>query len=75
MSRFKKAYLVNVDILGFEQLAKIISDNKGIDSRDVRKKFKDVIQRKIEELDKDKLLISTNPGRDDWLLAFETQKT
>ncbi len=41
----EKKYLVYLDILGFERLSEKIEEERGIESREGRKKFIDVLNR------------------------------
>ncbi len=68
----EKKYLIWIDILGFEALAAEIGDKKGIKARKIRDDFTDVIDEKVNEAIKKKILIGKNYGkRDDWILVAE----
>jgi len=66
----KNVYLIYIDILGFEKLAVEIS-KLGIESREVRNRFIDIINDKLVTLEREKLIIGKNTGRDDWLLITD----
>ncbi len=66
----KKRLLIAVDILGFDILPRQIASSKGISATDVRKKFIDVINGKINVLTQTMKDLTLSYGeRDDWLLA------
>lgn len=68
----EKKYLIYLDILGFEGLAEEISSEKGIDPRDVRKKFIEVIKERVERLEAKGKIIGKKYGEsDDWLLVTD----
>ena len=68
----EKKYLIYLDILGFEGLAEEISSEKGIDQRDVREKFIDVIKERVERLEAKGKIIGKKYGEsDDWLLVTD----
>ena len=48
----EKKYLVYVDILGFERLAEEIEEERGIESREVREKFIDVINERVKTIER-----------------------
>jgi len=64
-------YILYLDILGYDELANEIAEKKGIDDRDVRKKFKDVINEILEDLSTDKEIISFYFKKDDWLVIID----
>ena len=67
-----KKYLIYMDILGFEGLAEKVASEKGIDQRDVREKFIDVIKERVERLEvKDKIIGKKYGESDDWLLVTD----
>ena len=63
-------YLVYLDILGFEALAEEISSKKGIDHRDIRRKFIKVINEKIDGIEtKGKIIGKKYGGSDSWIFV------
>jgi hypothetical protein len=67
-----KKYLVYVDILGFEELVKEIGASKGVEEREVRSKFIDVIKERIEVIETKGRIIGKQYGEsDDWLLVTD----
>ena len=67
-----KKYLIYLDILGFEALAEKVASEKGIDQRDVREKFIDVIKERVERLEVKGKIIGKKYGEsDDWLLVTD----
>ncbi|MEA3282482.1 MAG: hypothetical protein U9Q68_07980, partial [Euryarchaeota archaeon] len=68
----EKKYLIYLDILGFEALAEKVASEKGIDQRDVREKFIDVIKERVERLEVKGKIIGKKYGEsDDWLLVTD----
>ena len=68
-----KKYLIYLDILGFEELAKEIGKKKGIGGKIIRSRFIDVIKERIEAIEIDKRIIGKYySGSDDWLLVTDT---
>lgn len=66
----KKYFLIYLDILGFDKLAKEVERNCKVESRKVRKDFINIIERKIEGLKNQSLISNYNYGkRDDWILV------
>ena len=69
----KKNYLIYLDILGFENLAEVISEKKGIESRKIRQDFINVIKERVESIEKKGKIIGKHYGKkDDWILVTET---
>ncbi|MGD2248787.1 MAG: hypothetical protein PVF58_10320 [Candidatus Methanofastidiosia archaeon] len=67
-----KKYLIYVDILGFDELAKDIGGKKDIEEREVRSKFIDVIEERIEIIKAKGGIIGKHYGEsDDWLLVTD----
>ncbi|NVM55353.1 MAG: hypothetical protein HWN66_16720, partial [Candidatus Helarchaeota archaeon] len=66
-----KKIFINLDILGYEKLADEIAKEKGIDDRDVRKKFKEVINRIVENLSEKNEILGYFFGKDDWILIVD----
>ena len=63
-------YLVYLDILGFEALAEEIASKKGIDPRDIRKKFINLINEKIDGIETKGTIIGKKyEGSDSWLFV------
>ena len=68
----EKKYLIYLDILGFEALAEKVASEKGIDQRDVREKFIDLIKERVERLEVKGKIIGKKYGEsDDWLLVVD----
>lgn len=68
-----KKYLVYLDILGFKRLAEIIEEERGIEAREVREKFIDVINERVETIEKGGRIIGKRYGEsDDWLLLTDS---
>jgi len=68
----RKKFLIYLDILGFEGLAKEIAVKKGIEERKVRKDFIEIIQERIEEIEKQGRITGKRYGEsDDWLLVVD----
>ena len=64
-------YLVYVDILGFEELAKEIAGKTGVDEDSVRENYlSNLLKDKIDEIKKDKET-EVCTGRDDYLLFID----
>jgi hypothetical protein len=69
----ERKYLIYLDILGFEPLAKDIAVKKGIEERDVRRKFISVIKEKVRALEAEGKIEGKKYGdSDDWLLVTDT---
>ncbi|RCV63114.1 hypothetical protein C5S53_15325 [Methanophagales archaeon] len=69
----EKKYLIYVDILGFERLAEIIEEERGIESREVREKFIDVINERVKTIERAGRIIGKKYGEsDDWLLLTDS---
>ena len=69
----EKKYLVYVDILGFERLAEIIEEERGIESREVREKFVDVINERVKTIERGGRIRGKRYGEsDDWLLLTDS---
>ena len=63
--------LIYLDILGFKELPKIISKEKGIESRHIRENLIKTIQEKIQILDDSGYISGYKYGEsDDWLIAI-----
>jgi len=68
-----KKYLVYLDILGFEILAEEIEEERGIESREVREKFIDVINERVKTIERGGGIIGKRYGEsDDWLLLTDS---
>ncbi len=68
-----KEFLVWVDILGFDNLAKEISGKCQVDERIIRSHFQGLLKSKIEELNSKRIILGkTQLGGDDWLLAVDS---
>jgi hypothetical protein len=69
----EKKYLIYVDILGFERLAEIIEEERGIESREVRGKFIDVINERVKTIERRGRITGKKYGEsDDWLLPTDS---
>jgi hypothetical protein len=69
----EKKYLVYVDILGFERLAEILEEERGIESREVREKFIEVINERVKTIEREGRIIGKKYGEsDDWLLLTDS---
>ena len=69
----EKKYLVYLDILGFERLAEIIEQERGIESREVREKFIDVINERVKTIERGGRITGKRYGEsDDWLLLTDS---
>lgn len=69
----KKNYLIYLDILGFENLAEVISEKKGIESRKIRQDFINVIKERVESIEEKRKIIGKHYGKkDDWILVTDT---
>ena len=69
----EKKYLIYVDILGFERLAEEIEEERGIESREVREKFIDVINERVKTIERAGRIIGNRYGEsDDWLLLTDS---
>jgi hypothetical protein len=69
----EKKYLVYLDILGFERLAEKIEEERGIESREVREKFVDVINERVKTIERGGRIIGKWYGEsDDWLLLTDS---
>ncbi|MBC2696866.1 MAG: hypothetical protein HF974_00705 [ANME-2 cluster archaeon] len=69
----KKNYLIYLDILGFENLAEVISEKKGIESRKIRQDFINVIKERVESIEEKGKIIGKHYGKkDDWILVTDT---
>ena len=69
----EKKYLVYVDILGFERLAEAIEEERGIESREIRGKFIDVINESVKKIERRGRVIGKRYGEsDDWLLITDS---
>ena len=62
-------YLILLDILGFEALAKEIEEKTGVDSRKVRDEFIDMINEKIKTIKRKGIIIGKHEGSDNWILV------
>lgn len=68
-----KKYLIWLDILGFEQLAREIAQQTGITERKVRHDFIDVVRRSVKALEAEGEIIGKSYGkRDDWILVTDS---
>jgi len=68
-----KKYLVYLDILGFERLAEEIEEKRGIESREVREKFIDVINERVKTIERAGRIVGKKYGEsDDWLLLTDS---
>ena len=66
----EKRYLVWIDILGFNELAKDISEKSSVIESKIRDDLIFTVNNKIRELENKGLIIGKNyGGRDDWLLV------
>jgi len=64
-------YLVYVDILGFDKLAKDVEDNENIKTNIVRENiFKNPINEEIKKLKEYGKISGVSKGRDDWILVI-----
>jgi len=69
----EKKYLIYVDILGFESLAEEIEKERGIEAREVREKFIDVINESVKTIERGGRIIGKRYGEsDDWLLLTDS---
>jgi len=69
----KKNYLIYLDILGFENLAEVISEKKGIESRKIRQDFINLIKEIVESIEEKGKIIGKHYGKkDDWILVTDT---
>ena len=69
----EKKYLVYLDILGFERLTEEIEEERGIESREVREKFIDVINERVKTIERRGRIIGKKYGEsDDWLLLTDS---
>jgi hypothetical protein len=69
----ERKYLIYLDILGFEKLAEEISSDKGINGRDVRRKFIDVINDRVQILKAKSRIVGKKYSKsDDWLLVTDS---
>ena len=69
----EKKYLIYVDILGFERLAEEIEEERGIESREVREKFIDVINERVNTIERGGRITGKKYGEsDDWLLLTDS---
>jgi len=65
-------YLIYLDILGFDELAKEIEKNENIKSDVVRDKiFKNPINEEIKQLKEGGKIFGVSEGRDDWILVID----
>jgi len=65
-------YLIHLDILGYEALAEEISEKTGVDSRKVRDEFIDVINEKIEAIERKGIIIGKYEESDKWILVTDS---
>jgi hypothetical protein len=69
----ERKYLIYLDILGFEKLAEEISSSKGINDRDVRRKFIDVINDRVQILKAKSRIVGKKYSKsDDWILVTDS---
>ena len=68
----ERKYLILLDILGYEALAKEIAEKTRVDSRKVRDEFIDVINEKIEPIKRKGIIIGKYEGIDDWTLVTDS---
>jgi hypothetical protein len=69
----EKKYLIYLDILGFKRLAEIIEEERGIESREVREKFIDVINERVKTIEKGGRITGKKyEESDDWLLLTDS---
>jgi hypothetical protein len=69
----EKKYLIYLDILGFERLAEEIEEERGIESREVREKFIDVINERVKTIERRGRITGKRYGEsDDWLLLTDS---
>jgi len=69
----EKKYIVYLDILGFERLAEIIEEEKGIESREVREKFIGVINERVKTIERRGRIRGKRYGEsDEWLLLTDS---
>ena len=69
----EKKYLVYLDILGFERLAEKIEEERGIESREVREKFINVLNERINTIERGGRITGKKYGEsDDWLLLTDS---
>jgi hypothetical protein len=66
-------YLIWLDILGFQELAKDIANESSFDERKVREDFIRVLNEKVSNLEKNPECLGKSYGnRDDWLLVVSS---
>ena len=66
-------FLIWLDVLGFEELARLISETSGRNARKVRQDFVQVIDEKVKELERRGYVKGKNyGGADDWLLVVNS---
>jgi hypothetical protein len=71
----EKKYLVHLDILGFERLAEKIEEERGIESREGRKKFIDVLNERMKTIEREGRITGRKYGEsDDWLLLTNSHE-
>ena len=67
------AHLVYVDILGFEKLAEEISRRRKIDSREIRKKFREIMGERVEIVEESgKIKDKVYGKKDDWIIISDS---
>jgi len=65
-----KKYVIWLDILGFDRLAKKIAEEKGVTERKVRDDFINVINERVKVVEARSEIMGKNYGeRDDWILV------
>ena len=68
-----RRYLIYVDILGFEKLAEEISAIRKIDSREIRRKFREIIRERVEAVERNgKIKDKIYSKKDDWILLSDS---
>ncbi|MCW7079729.1 MAG: hypothetical protein OCU16_01350 [Candidatus Methanospirare jalkutatii] len=68
----ERKYLIYLDILGYEALAKEIAEKTGVDSRKVRDEFIDVINEKIKAIERRGIIIGKYEESDRWTLVTDS---
>ncbi len=66
-------YLIYFDMLGYKELADKIGEESSIKSSEVRLKFFQIIQEKLEIIRKKFKILGSKEMSDDWLIAIESK--
>ncbi len=67
-------FLIYLDILGFERLAKDIEEKKIVNAKKLRFDFIDAVNKKIDVIKSEfSIPISNYSGKDDWYIVFKPQ--